>query len=314
MTRVTLPAPTAERTEDRVRNGVIAALIAYTMWGFLPIYFKVVEVVPPIEVLAHRIVWAVPFGAIIIMLRHQWPEVRQALREPKTLGLLSLSATFIALNWLVYIMAVQGDQIFQASLGYYINPLMYVVIGIALLGERLRRNQSIAVLLAAAGVAVLTISGGQFPLISLSLAISFTIYGVIRSRVAIGGMPGLFIETLVLLPLAGGYLFWVTYTASAAFDTSQPLLAVLLTLAGPITVVPLLCFALAARRLRLSTIGIMQFIAPTLQFLVGLIYGEQLTVPHIICFTLIWIAVAVFSWDAWRATRNREPVPITDLP
>ena len=297
-----------------MRNGVVAALIAYTMWGFLPIYFKVVESVPALEVLAHRIVWAVPFGAIIIMLRRQWPEVRQALRHARTLGLLSLSATFIALNWLVYIVAVQGEQIFQASLGYYINPLMYVVIGIALLGERLRRNQSIAVLLAAAGVAVLTVSGGQFPLISITLAISFTIYGVIRSRVAVGGMPGLFIETLVLLPLAGGYLIWATFAASAAFGTSQPMLAVLLMLAGPITVVPLLCFALAARRLRLSTIGIMQFIAPTLQFLVGLMYGEQLTVPHIICFTLIWIAVAVFSWDAWRASRDREPVPVTDLP
>ena len=308
------PAPTAERTEDRVRNGVIAALIAYTMWGFLPIYFKVVEVVPAIEVLAHRIIWAVPFGAIIIMLRRQWTEVREALRHPRTLGLLSLSATFIALNWLVYIVAVQSEQIFQASLGYYINPLMYVVIGIALLGERLRRSQSIAVLLAAAGVAVLTVSGGQFPLISLTLAISFTIYGVIRSRVAVGGMPGLFIETLVLLPLAGGYLLWATFAASAAFDASQPMLAILLMLAGPITVVPLLCFALAARRLRLSTIGIMQFIAPTLQFLVGLMYGEQLTVPHLICFTLIWIAVAVFSWDAWRASKHREPVAVTDLP
>jgi chloramphenicol-sensitive protein RarD len=308
------PAPTAERTEDRVRNGVIAALIAYTMWGFLPIYFKVVEAVPAIEVLAHRIVWAVPFGAVIIMLRRQWTEVREALRHTRTLGLLSLSATFIALNWLVYILAVQSEQIFQASLGYYINPLMYVVIGIALLGERLRRSQSIAVLLAAAGVAVLTVSGGQFPLISLALAISFTIYGVIRSRVAVGGMPGLFIETLVLLPLAGGYLLWATFAASAAFDASQPMLAVLLMLAGPITVVPLLCFALAARRLRLSTIGIMQFIAPTLQFIVGLMYGEQLTVPHIICFTLIWIAVAVFSWDAWRASKHREPVPVTDLP
>ena len=284
------------------------------MWGFLPIYFKVVEAVPAIEVLAHRIVWAVPFGAIIIMLRRQWTEVREALGHPRTLGLLSLSATFIALNWLVYILAVQSEQIFQASLGYYINPLMYVVIGIALLGERLRRNQSIAVILAAAGVAVLTVSGGQFPVISLTLAISFTIYGVIRSRVAVGGMPGLFIETLVLLPLAGGYLLWATFAASAAFDASQPMLAVLLMLAGPITVVPLLCFALAARRLRLSTIGIMQFIAPTLQFLVGLMYGEQLTVPHIICFTLIWIALAVFSWDAWRASKHRERVPVADLP
>ena len=292
---------------DRTREGIVSGLIAYTLWGFLPIYFKVVETVLPLEVLAHRIIWAVPFGLPIVLLRRQWPDVKQALFNPRKLGPLALAAAFIAVNWLVYIWAVQNDQIFQASLGYYINPLMYVLVGVAFFRERLRRMQSTAVLLAATGVAVLTLSGGQFPVISLTLATSFTIYGVIRSRVAVGGMPGLFIETLVLFPLAALYMVWLMRSGSAAFGPDDPRLMGLLMLAGPFTVLPLLCFALAARRVRLSTIGIMQFIAPTLQFLVGLVYGERLTIPHVVCFTLIWIAVAAFSWDAWRATRAAVP-------
>lgn len=293
----------------RTREGLLAALIAYTLWGVLPIYFKIVETVPAAEVLAHRILWAVPFGLPIVLARRQWPEVALALRARRTLGLLALAAAFIALNWLVYIWAVQNDLIFQASLGYYINPLMYVLVGVLFFGERLRRLQTGAVLLAAAGVAVLTISGREFPLISLTLATSFTIYGTIRSRVAIGGMPGLFIETLVLLPAAAAYLLWLTSRGDAVFISGDLRLAGTLMLAGPITVIPLLCFALAARRLRLSTIGVMQFIAPTLQFVVGLAYGEVLTRPHIVCFTLIWTAVTLFSFDAWRQSRAVQVVP-----
>jgi chloramphenicol-sensitive protein RarD len=309
-----LNPPQLESAADRARNGVVAAFLAYTMWGFLPIYFKILEEVPALEMLIHRIVWGVPFGALIIIVRRQWPEVRQALAQPRTVGLLALAACFIAVNWLTYIIAVQTDHIFQASLGYYINPLIYVLVGVGFMGERLRRNQTAAVLLAAGGVTILTVSGGEFPAISLFLAISFTGYGVIRSRVAIGGMPGLFIETLLLLPLAGGWLGWLMADGSAAFRSEDPVLAAKLLLAGPLTVVPLLFFALAARRLRLSTIGIMQFIAPTLQFLVGLLYGERLTTAHAICFTLIWIAVVLFSFDAWRASRTRESLLLTDTP
>jgi len=286
---------------ERTREGLLTALIAYTLWGVLPIYFKVVETVPATEVLTHRILWSVPFGFAIVLARRQWPDVARALRTGRTLGLLATAALLIAVNWLVYIWAVQNDLIFQASLGYYINPLMYVLVGVLLFGERLRRLQSGAVLLAAAGVAVLTISGGEFPWISLTLATSFTIYGTIRSRVAIGGMPGLFIETIVLLPAALLYLLWITNRGEAVFASGDLGMDGTLILAGPITVIPLLCFALAARRLSLSAIGIMQFIAPTLQFLVGLAYGETLTVPHIVCFTLIWTAVTLFSFDAFRS-------------
>jgi chloramphenicol-sensitive protein RarD len=284
----------------RAREGVVAGVIAYTLWGFLPIYLKIVAYVPAFEVLAHRIVWAVPFGIPIIAARRQWPEVKRALTHPRTIGLLCVSAVLIAINWLVYIFAVQRDEIFQASLGYYITPLFYVLIGVAVFRERLRALQTAAVALATAGVAVLTVSGGQLPVIALTLATSFTIYGVLRSRVAVGGMPGLFIETLVLLPAAAAYALWLGARHAGAFSLESPSTMGLLMLAGPFTVMPLLAFALAARRVQLSTIGFLQFISPTLQFLVGLAYGEHLSTAHVVCFALIWIAVATFSVDAWR--------------
>ena len=291
-----------------MRAGLIAALVAYVSWGFLPIYFKAVDDVPALEVLAHRIVWAVPLGLAIVLWRRQLPELWRALRHRQTVMLLALAAVFIAVNWLTYIGAVQGGHIFQGSLGYYINPLMYVLIGAAFFRDRLRPLQLAAVGLAAAGVAVLTVSGGEFPAIALILAASFTGYGVIRARVPVGAMPGLLIETAILCPLAAAWLLYLGAHDAAFFTPAQPAKAGLLALAGPLTVFPLLAFALAARRLRLSTIGFMQFIAPTLQFAVGLGYGERLTAAHAVCFSLIWIAVGTFSWDAWRARRARLPV------
>ena len=288
------------------RDGVVSALIAYSLWGLLPIYFKWVGEVAPLEVLAHRIVWAVPFGALIVHYRHQWPEVRRALTHRPMLLLLATAAFFIAANWFVYIVAVQQEQVFQASLGYYINPLAYVLVGVVFLGEKLRALQVAAVVLAAIGVLVLTFSGGQFPAISLFLAMSFTIYGVIRKRVVIGGMPGLFVETTLLFPFAVVSLWVLVDSGQAAFSPANPGLAGLLLLAGPVTVVPLLFFALAARRLNLSTVGFLQFLAPTLMFLVGLYHGEQLTTPHLVCFGCIWVAVILYSADALRATVSKS--------
>ncbi len=290
------------------RDGLIAAFIAYLMWGVLPIYFKVVEDVAALEVLVHRIVWAVPFGALIILARRQWPGVRRALADARVFGFLALAAVLIAGNWFVYIFAVQNDQIYQASLGYYINPLLFTVVGVFVFGEKLRKFQVAAVLLAAAGVLVLTFSGGQFPAIALFLGTSFTIYGVIRKQVVVGGMPGLFIETLVLFPVSAAYLLWIMRSGVSAFASGGPSMVGLLLLAGPVTVLPLLCFALAARRLNLSTVGFMQFIAPTLQFIIGVLYGEELTTAHAVCFSLIWLAVGLFSWDAWRASRIEASV------
>jgi chloramphenicol-sensitive protein RarD len=255
------------------------------------------------EVLAHRIIWSVPFGALIIHLRHQWPEVIAALRNRRAFLILIVSAILITGNWLVYIWAVQLEQINQASLGYYINPLLFALSGVVIFGERLRFAQTAAIVLAATGVGVLTFSGGEVPAIALFLGVTFVGYGIIRKQVDVGAMPGLFIETLVLLPFALSYLLWMMMSGDAAFTLDEPGLAGILLLAGPLTVTPLLFFALAAKRLNLSTVGMMQFIAPTLQFLVAVYYGEELTTAHIICFSLIWIAVAVFSVDAWRTNR-----------
>lgn len=303
-------SPVSQDTDHSARDGVITALIAYTLWGFLPVYFIVASLVSAPEMLAHRIIWSVPFGALIIALRGQWREVFRALGTPSTLGWLSLSAFFIAVNWLLYIMAVHSAQIFQASLGYYINPLLYVLVGVVFFGERLRTLQLVAVALAAIGVAVLTVSGGQFPWLAMVLAVSFTIYGVIRKRVVIGGMPGLFIETILLAPAGLAWLAWMVSQSTAVFPQADTGLKLLVIASGPITVLPLLCFALAARRLNLSTIGFLQFIAPTLQFAVGLYSGEVLSTPRLVCFILIWTAVALFCTDSIRS-RRRAPVPAT---
>lgn len=300
-----------ESEQKNTRDGIWSGLIAYTIWGFLPIYFLILQSVSSIEVLAHRIIWAVPFGALIIHFRRQWPEVRRALTHRVVLLWLIVAAAFIAINWFIYILAIQSGQIFQASLGYYINPLIYVLVGVVFFGERLRRFQLAAVAFATTGVLVLTFSGGQFPAISLAIAISFTIYGIIRKRVVIGGMPGLFVETLVLIPFALAWLVWAMWSQQAAFGAGNYGLDGVLLLAGPITVIPLLFFALAARRVPLSTLGFMQFIGPTLQFGIGVAYGELLSTPHLICFAFVWAGVVMFSVDVLRANRRREPVPVS---
>ncbi len=256
------------------------------------------------ELLVHRILFSVPFGAAIILLRGQGPDVRAALGDWRVLRALATSAAFIAGNWLVYIVAVQTGHVLQASLGYYINPLIYVLVGVLVLGERLSRGQALAVGLAVIGVAVLTAYGGAFPWISLVLAVSFTVYGYVRKTASVGAMPGLFVETLLLAPLAAGGLWWMLSQGTAAIDGAGPSLTALLLLAGPFTVLPLLCFAIGARRLPLATLGFLQFIGPTIQFMVGIASGEAFTWAHAVCFGFIWTAAGVFAWDAWSKRRR----------
>ena len=297
---------------DAARHGLIAAFGAYLLWGLFPIYFKVVQIVPPLEVLAHRVIWAVPFGALIIAARRQWGDVLRVLKTARVSFILAVSSLLIAVNWFIYIYAVQQEQVFQASLGYYINPLFNVLVGVLFFQERLRRPQTGAILLAAIGVTVLASRSEQIPWISLALAASFTCYSVIRKQVKVGGMPGLFVETLFLLPIALVYFFWLYDSGGAFFVAGHTSLSLLLTLAGPFTVIPLLLFVLAARRLMLTTIGMIQFIAPTLQFLVGVAYGEVLTVPHLICFVCIWLGIGLFVWDAWAESRKIEALRSTE--
>lgn len=287
------------------RDGVTAGLAAYLMWGFLPVYFVLVREVDPTEVLAHRVIWAVPFGALILSFRRQWAEVGRALTHRAMLGWLSLSAIFIGMNWFVYIWAIQDGRILETSLGYYINPLTNMLVGYFLFGERLRRFQGVAVALATIGVTVLTVSGTEVPWVALFLAVSFTVYASVRKKVVIGGMPGLFVETVLLLPFAIAWFAFLLSSSQMVFATGNVSMNIWLMMAGPITALPLLCFALAARRLSLTTIGFMQFLAPTIQFCTGLYFGEELTTAHLICFGFIWTAVAFFIFDALKSAKKK---------
>ncbi|NNE58678.1 MAG: EamA family transporter RarD [Hellea sp.] len=284
-------------------SGLYAGITAYMIWGIFPIYFKITQEIPAMEILTHRIFWSVPFGLLILIFRCQIKDVLIALKKFKTILLLAIAAIAMASNWGVYIWAVQQDQIFQGSLGYYMNPLMYVLVGVVFFGEKLTRNQALAVVLAAIGVLVLTFYGGEFPAIALFLGVSFTIYGVVRKQVDIGAMPGLFIETLILLVPGLAYMIYLQNSGQFAFFETSTNMQAWLVFAGPLTVAPLLAFAYAARRLTLTMLGFLQYIGPTMQFMCALYYGEKFTAAHAFCFGCIWIAVALFSWDRLK---NRE--------
>ncbi|MAD29213.1 MAG: protein RarD [Woeseiaceae bacterium] len=280
------------------KQGLVAALVAYLCYGLLPIYIKMIDSIPSIEVLAHRIVWSVPFGLLIILGRRQIPEIKRALKDFRVMSFLIFTAFLIGMNWYIYIYSVQSDQVLQASLGYYINPLFYVIVGVAFLGEKLRPLQGIAILFASIGVLILTFSTGVFPWISITLAASFTVYGVIRKKIAVGAMPGLFIETIIICPCAFYYFFFITNSGFTFFTNNDISMIILLLFAGPITVIPLLCIAIALKKLRLTTVGMMQFLSPSMQFIVAVIYGEKLTQANMLCFGFIWLAIAVFIYDA----------------
>ncbi len=293
------------RTDRPDAKGIALAIGCYVIWGVLPVYFHILADVPALQVLAHRVVWSVLLLAVVVAALGKAKAIRQAARG-RTLLLLSASATLIAVNWLVYIWAVQNAHVLEASLGYFINPLVNVALGILVLGERLRRLQGVAIAVAAAGVLVMAIDGGGAILISLALAISFGLYGLVRKVVAIDSLGGLTVETLLLAPLAIGWLAWCAGRGESGFGHSAGHDALLLA-AGVVTATPLLLFAAGARRLPLSTLGLLQYIAPTLQFAVALIFGEPLHTAHLITFALIWSGCALYAWDMVRAARAPMP-------
>ena len=303
-----ISSPEDKEGSSTVRDGLLFGVFAYTFWGLFPIYLKAISSVPVLEVLSHRILWSVPFGALLILLRRQWPEVKAALKDKRVLMMLACAAISISLNWAIYVWAVVNDRVLEASLGYYINPLMYVVAGVFILKEKMNALQMAAVVFAGLGVLVLTIGGGAFPWISFTLALLFTAYGYIRKTVNVGAMPGLFIEVCMLTPLALIYLLWLMQAGNAVFlgNGTSPAMSLLITAAGPATVIPLVLFALSARRLRLMTVGFLQYIGPTLQFILGIYYGEEFTTAHAICFGLIWIGLAVYSYDAVKANQTTK--------
>jgi chloramphenicol-sensitive protein RarD len=292
------------------RTGLAYGLAAYGAWGVFPIYLKAVRTVPILEVLCHRVVWALAILLVLTGVRGELRAVADALRHRRALLVLSGSTVFIALNWLVYIYSVTHDRILESSLGYYINPLISVLLGVVLLRERLEPLMKAAALLAAAGVVWLAIGLGQLPWISLVLAFSFGLYGLLRKIAPVGALIGLTVETLLLAPLAAGYLVWAEARGRATFLSGRWGIDVLLLLAGPVTAIPLLCFAAAARRLPLSTIGFMQYISPTLQFLLAVtVYGEPFDRARAGAFACIWVAVALFGFDS---VRRRAPEPVVD--
>ena len=289
---------------DATRTGSIYATAAFVFWGLTPIYYKLLPHVPPAEILAHRVVWSVVFGALFVSVSRSWPAVRTSLGDWRILRALALTAALVSTNWLVYIWAIANDQVMSTSLGYYINPLVNVLLGMLFLGEKLNRARGIAVALAVVGTTSLAVDVGSLPWVSLTLAFSFGFYGLIRKRLGLPGIAALFVETLLVAPLALIALAWFHRDGHGAFGADLTT-SLLLVLAGPVTLLPLLWFAEAARRLPLVTVGFFQYLGPTLTFLLAtLVYGEQFTLAWAITFILIWSALAVFSLDSLR-TRAR---------
>ena len=289
------------------RRGYLLGLAAYIIWGLFPLYFKAIQSVPAAEIIVHRVLWSAVIGALLLMVwKH--PGWWQALRDhPRRLAILALSGTLIAGNWLTYVWAVNNGRMLEASLGYYINPLVNVLLGMLLLGERLRRLQWVAVLLAALGVAQQVWQVGSLPWVSLTLALTFGFYGLIRKKAPVAALPGLVVETWMLVPLALGWLLLnpTASTAQPAFYTSSE--ALWLIAAGPVTLVPLVCFNAAARHLPYTTLGFLQYLAPTLVLLQAvLLFDEHLSSSTLLAFMFIWAGLAVYTVDILAQLRKRS--------
>jgi chloramphenicol-sensitive protein RarD len=295
------PAP-AHASDDHSRRGVLLGIAAYGLWGVLPLYFKALAGVSAVDIVAHRILWSLPFLALLTTLTRGWGKVRAAFAGLQTLGILALTALLIGVNWLLYVFAVTHGHILAASFGYYLNPLANVLLGRFVLGERLNRRQWTAVAIAAAGISVLAAGAAGQLWISLSLCASFALYGLPRKIVSADAVTGLAVETGLLFPLAVGWLAWRTAAGAPSFGSTEVETG-LLVLAGIVSTTPLLLFTAAARKLAYSTLGMLQFLAPTLQFLIGVYYGEPFTTAHAIAFPAIWIALALYVTALLRAPR-----------
>ena len=286
-------------------RGVVFGVAAYAMWGCFPLFFALFDGVPAHEVLVHRILWSCVFLTVVISILQRWRPVTGALANPRGLGRVATCAVLIAINWGLYIYAVGTNHVLQASLGYFLTPLINVALGVVILRERMARLQAASVLLAGVGIMIQVVLLASVPWISLILAISFGFYGLVRKQIALDGLSGLFVETLILLPVALLALGWLS--ASGASNFLVPGNTLLLMACGVVTALPLLAFAGAARRLRLSTVGFLMYLNPTLQFLIALyVFREPLDRIQLISFITIWIALALYSWSAWRESRVVE--------
>ena len=294
--------------------GIFFAGLAYVIWGLFPLYFKQVAAVPAMEVVAHRTVWSLVIVLGILTVMRRWAWLKPVVRQPKVLGIFVMSAFFIACNWLVYVWSVQHHHVLDASLGYFINPLVNVALGFCFLHERPRRGQWLAVGLAALGVLWLTVQAGRLPWISLVLAGSFGMYGLLRKIAPLAALEGLAMETLVLAPVAAVALIIWTAQGHSAFVTANPTEMSWLLLGGPLTAGTLLLFAAGARRIPMATLGLLQYVSPSLQFFLGVwLYKEPFDPARMLGFGLIWAALAVYSLEGLWMSRRPQLAPITDL-
>ena len=293
--------------QQRTRQGILLAIGAYTMWGIAPIYFKSLSEVSPLEILSHRVVWSFFLLAFLLHLGRSWRNVRDTLTSKPKMTYLVATSLLVGANWLIFIWAVNANHMLDASLGYYINPLINVVLGMIFLGERLRKLQWFAVGLAAIGVLIQIVAFGSIPVVAIALAFSFGFYGLLRKKVSLEAQTGLFIETLVMLPAAAIYLLFIADSATSDLAANPMTLNLLLIAAGIVTTLPLLCFTGAATRLKLSTLGFFQYIGPSLMFLLAvLIYGEAFTTDKAITFAFIWGALVFFSFDGLRHNKKSK--------
>ncbi len=296
--------------------GMLYAASAYIIWGLFPIYFHALQQVSPMEILMHRIVWALVFLIVVLTARRQWSWVPKLVRQPKVLLGFAASSLLLSVNWFIYIWSVNNGHVIDSSLGYFMNPLVNVLLGFVFLHERLRPLQWAAVAVATLGVAWLTWTAGHPPYIGLALAFSFGSYGLLRKTAALGALEGLSLETILLFPFAFAYLIWLGAEGHNAFLQTGTGSQCLLAAAGPITAVPLLLFAAGARRIPMSTLGLLQYVAPSLQLLLGIwLFGESFS-GRLAGFVLIWSALALYSleglWRAW-STRNGNDAPVAKM-
>jgi chloramphenicol-sensitive protein RarD len=293
--------------------GVLSAIGAYTLWGLLPIYWKSIPAVPAFEVLCHRTVWSLAFVLLLLLWKKRWSWLDQARKSRATIITFLVTSSILGLNWFVYIWAVNAGHILDASLGYFINPLISVLLGLLFLRERLRPWQWVAIGIALSGVVFLTVGYGAFPWIAFTLALTFGFYGLLRKTASLEALEGLALETAVLSVPALAYLVYLELAGAASFGHAGTVTNVLLAFTGIVTALPLLLFAHAARKVTLATVGILQYIAPTLQFLLGaLVYGETFTETRLIGFGIVWIALIVYSLEGIIERGRKKPTVLLD--
>lgn len=293
--------PPAPGPDSHPRTPLLAGLGAYTFWGLVPLYFKQVEAATSSEIIAHRVIWSVGFLLLVLLLRHRRGLLRHCAIRPRVAAALAVSGALVAVNWLVFVHAVNSDRVLSTSLGYFINPLVSVVLGTLVLRERMNGLQLIAVLLAAAGTLWLTLQVGRPPWLALALAVSFGLYGLVRKLTDVGPMVGLFWETLMMMPFALAWLAFMARGDGLVFGSQGGALDLLLIGTGLVTVIPLVLFATAARGLPLITVGLMQYLAPSISFCLAVfLFREPFTHDHAITFGAIWTALALYTYASWR--------------